>query len=61
MGEDISILDKLKAYLIKHKKFIKVIKNDKQEPEYWRGYEDAIEAFSFQIDRYFKDDDRHRK
>lgn len=43
-------LEKLKDNLLRHQRFVNTIKNDKKEPEYWRGYEDAIQAFSEQIE-----------
>ena len=45
-----SKLEKFRDYLIRHKRFIDTIKNGKKEPEYWRGYEDAVAAFENEIE-----------
>lgn len=43
-------LERLRDYLTRHKRFVNTTKNDKKEPEYWGGYEDAMQAFEDQIE-----------
>lgn len=48
--QQITKLEQLRDYLLRHKRFVNVTKNDKKEPEYWRGYEDAMKAFEGKIE-----------
>lgn len=48
-------LEKLRDYIIRHKRFINMTKNDKKEPEYWSGYEDALKAFEDQVEFLLSD------